>query len=561
MNVIDVFQKCLVYACLAGAAVCFFAVLAYHFRDQLRELHERWLGLGPLGRVVSILAVTLAVLYGGTKSPTNEVTGGGATGTGTTGVSPVAGCAVARSTGATGVSPVAGWGPNGQDARWPSVSNGQDARWPSASADGQDARWPSVSDGQDAHRPSALRPMAGQMAMSPQPTNQPPNPQTNWALRGAFSDWQRIDFPESFAFPHGTNLLTSITLFAYGEIRESLHQLTTNNQQLTTLPTAVSLEPNVSSCAYGLTPSNSFLIAWQNACVNRDATNRVDASIELFRNGAIVITTQRPGETPSINYQAPITPPGFIGSNQDNDWALAAFPDDYDAITNKGYEAWLMEDKVGINEQNGICKVSITIDQQPSTNNQQPIYLVCGPYKVTVTQPGTYSFPLRVLTRYKARTYPIDLPLTIEIDDGYRSDEPPSLLGAPSRARLLSSRPVRFHEYEIYLEPRVYITPAEIPFSQAEGAHVSIWCNVANAVWEWYTDGLEGIDMVFHDRSDAELHNIIYACEVILICEQEGVEITGRFYINPPPWEPTPNSTNDTTTVEGTNSNASASEP
>ena len=91
MNVIDVFQKCLVYACLAGAAVCFFAVLAYHFRHQLRALHERWLGLGPLGRVVSILAVTLAVLYGGTKSPTNEVTG-----TGATGVSPVAGCAVAQ---------------------------------------------------------------------------------------------------------------------------------------------------------------------------------------------------------------------------------------------------------------------------------------------------------------------------------------------------------------------------------------------------------------------------------------------------------------------------------
>ena len=82
MNVIDVFQKCLVYACLAGAAVCFFAVLAYHFRNQIRELHERWLGLGPLGRVVSILAVTVAVLYGGTKSTTNDppdTVGGGST--------------------------------------------------------------------------------------------------------------------------------------------------------------------------------------------------------------------------------------------------------------------------------------------------------------------------------------------------------------------------------------------------------------------------------------------------------------------------------------------------
>ena len=280
MNVIDVFQKCLVYACLAGAAVCFLAVLAYHFRDQLRELHERWLGLGPYGRVVSILAVTLAVLYGGTKSPTNEVTGTGATGTG-----------------ATGVSPVAGWGPNGQDARWPSVSDGQDVRWP-----------------------SALRPMAGQMAMSPQLTNQPTNQLTTWTARGAYSDWQRIDFPESFAFPHGTNLLTSITLFAYGEIRESLHQLTTNNQQLTTLPTAVSLSPGESSVTYGLTPSNSFLIAWQNVCVNRSATNRVDASIELFRSGAILITTQLTNQPTNklTNYFPPQPPPGFVGIGQDN---------------------------------------------------------------------------------------------------------------------------------------------------------------------------------------------------------------------------------------------------
>ena len=159
MNVIDVFQKCLVYVCLAGAAVCFFAVLAYHFRDQLRELHERWLGLGPLGRVVSILAVTLAVLYGGTKSPTNEVeTGDGAMGTGATGILPVAEGVVARNTGATGVSPVAGWGPNGQDARWPSVSDGQDATTVATSLrEATFGRWISW--------PSALRPMAGQMAM------------------------------------------------------------------------------------------------------------------------------------------------------------------------------------------------------------------------------------------------------------------------------------------------------------------------------------------------------------------------------------------------------------
>jgi len=30
----------------------------------------------------------------------------------------------------------------------------------------------------------------------------------NWTARGAYCDWKRIDFPDTFAFPSGTNLLT-----------------------------------------------------------------------------------------------------------------------------------------------------------------------------------------------------------------------------------------------------------------------------------------------------------------------------------------------------------------
>ena len=131
MNTYQLLQHCFLAASLAGAAVCLAAVLAYYFRNQIRELHERWLGLGPLGRVVSILAVTVAVLYGGTKSTTNDLTG--ATGAGATGVSPVAGLAGTTGTGATGVSPVAEEGTDGQDAHRPSVSDGQDAHRPSVS--------------------------------------------------------------------------------------------------------------------------------------------------------------------------------------------------------------------------------------------------------------------------------------------------------------------------------------------------------------------------------------------------------------------------------------------
>ena len=264
---------------------------------------------------------------------------------------------------------------------------------------------------------------------------------------------------------------------------------------------AVSLEPGVSTCAYGLTPSNTFLIAWQNACVNRDATNRVDASIELFRNGAMAITTQRPDEAPSTNYQVPIIPPDFIGSNQDNDWVLAAFPDDYDAITNKGYEAWLMEDKVGINVQNGLYKATITVGSLP---DEGPCYLVCGPYKVVVTAPGTYSFPLEVFKTYKARTCPVALPLLISTDDGYLDGALPNLMMSVPR-RMLASPPHDSPEYEIHEEPRLVISPDTIPLSQAVGTHISIWCNVTSAVRRYCSLVSREFRLNFCNPSDAEI--------------------------------------------------------
>ena len=449
MNSFNVFQKCLVYACLAGAAVCLAVVLAYRFRNQLRELHERWLGLGPLGRVVSILAVTVAVLYGGTKSTTNDppdTVGGGSTNP------PPMMCSSPR---------------------------------PRLSAPPQQTEPDVLSTATPTNYTSLLA----------------------WHKRGAYSDWQRIDFPDGFAFPHGTNLLTSVTLFAWGEIRESLVGSSvcsfvgsidaSSTNQLTDQPTnqlSLSLEPGVSSVTYGLTPSNTFLIAWQNACVDRSATNRVDASIELFASGAIAITTQRPGEAPSTNYQAPTPPPGFFGSDQDNAWALAAFPDDYDVITNKGYEAWLMEDKVSINEPNGLYKVSITINQAPSTYPQAPIYLVCGPYKVVVTEPRTYSFPLEVLSDYTARTYPVALPLTIEYDDGYRGEGESSELffSAPLRnaPRLLGLNPP--YIYPIFMPPSVYGAPLSVQLHEAQGALISLWANISGAA-SWAYRSLSGL--------------------------------------------------------------------
>ena len=450
MNTHQLLQYCLLAVSLVGAAVCLATVLAYHFRNQLRELHERWLGLGPLGRVVSILAVTIAVLYGGTKSPTND----------------------------------------------PPIDIEGDESAPTNSP-------PEIVEGDpaptNAPPPLLLSACCPPTSSSLISDNQQLTTLPAWHRRGAYSDWQRIDFPDGFAFPYGTNMLTGVTLMAYGTLRQTLIDPT----PIAALPSPVSLEPGASSVTYGLTPSNSFLIAWQNACINRSVTNRIDASIELFPSG---VCSVRFGAS-QTDYP-PTPPPGFVGSGQDTNWLASVFtPTDYTQITNKGYDAWLSEDYVGINEQNGHYKASITINQQPTTNNQAPLYLVCGPYKVVVTSPGTYSFPLEVFETYKVRTYPVALPLSITTDDGYRGS---LLSGSPvltaSRPRLaLSASPSDSPEYEIREEPRLVISPTEIPLDQAVGTHISIWCNVASAARRYSALISREFRLNFCNPSDAEI--------------------------------------------------------
>ena len=47
---------------------------------------------------------------------------------------------------------------------------------------------------------------------------------TNWIARGAYCDRQRIDFPEAFRFPVGTNLVDAVTLFAWVEVRQGIEK-------------------------------------------------------------------------------------------------------------------------------------------------------------------------------------------------------------------------------------------------------------------------------------------------------------------------------------------------
>ena len=325
------------------------------------------------------------------------------------------------------------------------------------------------------------------------------NIQHSWTARGAYCDWTRVDFPDGFAFPHGTNLVASVTLMAYGEIRKNLRR--SPSDFVMSLPLPVSLEPDVSSCAYGLTASNSFVFAWTDVCVERSPTNRVDASIELFSSG---VCSVRFGA--SRTDHPPTLPPGFVGSGQDTNWLASVFsPTDRSQIAEKGYDAWLDEDYVGVNEQNGHYRADIALASLP--DGGAPCYLVCGPYNVVVNQPGTYSFPLEVFKHYRTRTYPVALPLTISTDDGYRDSQFTAFpVLTASRPRLaLSSPPNTPPEYDICETPRLVITPTEIPLDRAVGTHVSIWCNVASAARRYSSLISREFRLNFCSPSDAEI--------------------------------------------------------
>ena len=360
---------------------------------------------------------------------------------------------------------------------------------------------------------------------------------SNWTARGAYCDWQRIDFSDGFQFPVGTNFIDGVTLFAWGEIKSNFHcsrrpsaislrSIATSDFDFS-LPSRVSLEPGVSSVTHGLTPSNSYLFAWHNCCVERCATNRVDASIELFRSGEVAIRTTSTVQPSTFDLQPPIVPEGYYGHGQDEDWIRATFPGEADNILMSDYAAWLAQ-WVGDNEQNGRYLARVTISQPPATNDQSPIYLTCGPYRVNVAAPGTYSFPLEVFETYEVRTYPAAVPFTVDFDDGYTGGGSSyEIVEVPDRPRLLMMGPASqtLTFYRFYMKPHLLISPSVISRAEADGARISFWCNLANVTRRFVRTAAREFYLNFCWPSDAEIEAAEDDLENEIAAEDDSMEV------------------------------------
>ena len=293
----------------------------------------------------------------------------------------------------------------------------------------------------------------------------------------------------------------------------------------------VSLEPNASSVTHGLTPSNSYLFAWHNCCVERCATNRIDASIELFRSGEVVTTFNG-----VVGRVAPRPPEGWIGRGQDEDWVRGNFGDEATNILAVGYAAWL-DEWVGVNEPNERCQCAVTVSALPEDGS--PCYLACGSYQVNVTEPGVYRFPLEVSTTYHIRTYPTAVPLEFEFDDGYRGNgtsfhvvdgEHPVL--EPPRRLMLAAPPPPSSDYWKTIVPDLVVDPKHIPLDQVENTPLRVWCNlrdfalvsIESAAYLCYY--VVSRDEAALDRADAAME--CYAC-----VQANNAYLRGEFWIDP----------------------------
>ena len=127
-----------------------------------------------------------------------------------------------------------------------------------------------------------------------------PTTNSDWLAFGGYEDWFRI--PEGdWCFRFGSNLAERLAVFASGEVRTSPHDVS-NRISLLGLPLSIvpaanwhlipqppTLNPQQSLFWHAITPSNSLLLTWRNALVNRDTNLPVTVQAELFPDGAVAI--------------------------------------------------------------------------------------------------------------------------------------------------------------------------------------------------------------------------------------------------------------------------------
>lgn len=214
-----------------------------------------------------------------------------------------------------------------------------------------------------------------------------------WWRRGAFNDGQIVRFDADWCFPYQNNHLQRVEVWASGAVYPSEKAPT----PIAELATKLSLKPHDTEVFIGRTANNSYRVEWHNGHPNRAHDQFADASIELFRNGNVIVTEG--GVSTMIPYVIPFAHNGF---GQDDDWVRANFIN-AEEILAVGYANWV-DEQVGFGKINGLYKFTASFEEAPP----EPTQLVVGDYSVCVTNSGEYVFLLEKGTDYEFYTWPFD---------------------------------------------------------------------------------------------------------------------------------------------------------
>ena len=218
-----------------------------------------------------------------------------------------------------------------------------------------------------------------------------------WNVRGAWDDSFRCAFPGDWVFPFSTGHLDRVEVCSQGRIIPNYG----STSVIASVGVPLEIVNPITSFGCGPTDTNSYIFAWTNAVVGRvlheDAANAetMDASIELFRNGDIAVTTN--GITTLIPRVLPFPHDGF---GQDAEWVLGNFTNATE-ILSMGYPQWV-DAQVGENLTNGLYKFTVTVPDVPP----ETVQLVVGDYSVAVTNSGDYVFLLEKGIDYQYGTIP-----------------------------------------------------------------------------------------------------------------------------------------------------------
>ena len=224
----------------------------------------------------------------------------------------------------------------------------------------------------------------------------------NWNIRGAWKDSFWLPFEDGWVFPHGSNHLSGVEVVSYGEV-----WATPFGDAVASLGVPVEIVPGLSAFGYEHTPSNSYCFVWTDAAINRDTNNLVTASIELFRDGGVCVTTN--GVAAHLPRELPFEHHGF---GQDDEWVAANFTNATEILA-VGYPQWV-DAQVGTGLTNGLYKLTVAVACDPPETTQISV----GELSIAVTNAGEYVFLLEKGQAYDFAVFPPSSNVTISaVDD------------------------------------------------------------------------------------------------------------------------------------------------